>query len=230
MIQHINKNQTRHIYTIEDPIEYSFANIKSKITQRELGEDTHTFAQALKHAMRHDPDVIVVGEMRDPETAAAVISLAETGHLVISTSHAPYAAQTVERIIDLFPNEERFLIQMRLASLLSAVLCQTLVPRADGSGRVAAAEIMLINSAIRNLIREGKLTVLANSIRDYRHAGTVTLDEALVTLYRLGTITVNAVSTYCHDPEEVNRLLTEMTVRTETIKRKIVPNVMTGVS
>ena len=114
--------------------------------------------------MRHDPDVIVIGEMRDSETAAAVISLAETGHLVISTSHAPYAAQAVERIVDLFPHNERYLVQMRLASLLSTVLCQTLVPRACSSGRIAAVEIMLMNTAIRNLIREGKLTLLADAI------------------------------------------------------------------
>ena len=136
MIQYINTTQTRHVLSFEDPIEYSHTNIKSKITQRELGSDTNSFAEALKHALRHDPDVIVVGEMRDSETAAAVISMAETGHLVISTGHAPYAAQTVERIVDLFPSNERVLVQTRLASLLDAVLCQTLVPRANGSGRM----------------------------------------------------------------------------------------------
>ena len=170
MIEYINANQTRHILSFEDPIEYSHANIKSKITQRELGDDTYSFAEAMKHALRHDPDVIVVGEMRDSETAGAVISMAETGHLVISTGHAPYAAQAVERIIDLFPYDERYLIQMRLASLLTAVFCQTLVPRADGSGRIAAVEIMQVSSAIRNLIREGKLTLLADAIRDYGQA------------------------------------------------------------
>jgi len=108
MIQYINANQTRHVLSFEDPIEYSHPNIKSKITQRELGGDTYSFAQAMKHALRHDPDVIVVGEMRDSETAAAVISMAETGHLVISTGHAPYAAQTVERIIDLFSSQRAF--------------------------------------------------------------------------------------------------------------------------
>jgi len=207
LIAHINANQTRHILTFEDPIEYSHPNIKSKITQRELGGDTHSFAQALKYALRHDPDVIVMGEMRDSETAALVISLAETGHLVITTSHAPYAPQAVERIIDLFPHAERALVQMRLASLLSAVLCQTLVPRADGSGRIAAVEIMLVNSAIRNLIREGRLTLLSNALRDYGSAGSTTLDEALAQLYSDGTITMETVMKFCHDHEEIGRLI-----------------------
>jgi twitching motility protein PilT len=206
MIQYINANQTRHILSFEDPIEYSHPNIKSKITQRELGADTLSFAQALKFALRHDPDVIVVGEMRDSETAAAVISLAETGHLVISTGHAPYSAQAIERIIDLFPFQERALVQMRMASLLNAVLCQTLVPRADGSGRIAAVEIMLVNAAIRNLIREGKITLLAGALRDYGPSGSFTIDEALLKLYRQGIITWETVNKFCHDPEQICRL------------------------
>jgi pilus retraction protein PilT len=213
MIQYINANQTRHILSFEDPIEYSHSSLKSKITQRELGGDTLSFAQALKHALRHDPDVIVIGEMRDSETAAAVVSMAETGHLVISTGHAPYAAQTVERIIDLFPHNERFLIQARLASLLNAVLCQTLVPRADGSGRIAAVEIMMVNTAIRNLIREGKLTILADAIRDYGQNGNTTLDEVLFKLYWQGTINMETVLKYCRDPEEINRLTSHTLTR-----------------
>ena len=213
MIQYINANQTRHILSFEDPIEYSHPGIKSKITQRELGGDTYSFAEALKHALRHDPDVIVVGEMRDSETAAAVISMAETGHLVISTGHAPYAAHTVERIVDLFPHNERFLVQMRLASLLSAVLCQTLVPRADGTGRIAAVEIMMVNAAIRNLIREGKLTMLAEAIRDYGQGGNTTIDEALFRLYWQGTITMETVIKYCHDPDEISRLTSNILTR-----------------
>lgn len=206
IIQHINANQTRHILSFEDPIEYIHTNVKSNITQRELGGDTYSFARALKHALRHDPDVIVIGEMRDSETAAAVISMAETGHLVISTSHAPYAAQAIERIIDLFPFDERFLVQMRMASLLNAVLCQTLVPRANGLGRIAAVEIMMVNAAIKNLIREGKITLLANAIRDYGDSGNVTLDEALIKLYWQGIITMDTVIRYCHDPGEIGRL------------------------
>jgi twitching motility protein PilT len=209
MVQYINANQTRHILSFEDPIEYSHTDIKSKITQRELGSDTNSFAEALKHALRHDPDVIVVGEMRDYETAAAVISLAETGHLVISTGHAPYAAQTVERIVDLFPYNERFSVQMRMASLLDAVLCQTLVPRADGSGRIAAVEIMQVNAAIRNLIREGRVTQVTDALRDYGKSGNVTLDEALFKLYWDSVITMETALKYSRDPEEIRRLNSE---------------------
>ena len=220
MIQYINANQTRHIVSFEDPIEYSHRNIKSKIIQRELGGDTLSFTQALKHALRHDPDVIVVGEMRDSETAAAVISLAETGHLVISTGHAPYAAHTVERIVDLFPYNERYLVQMRMASLLTAVLCQTLVPRANGHGRIAAVEIMLVNTAIRNLIREGKLTLMADAIRDYGQGTNTILDESLSKLFRNGIISAETVKKYCHDPEEINRLTSKLFTRMKSLVYK----------
>ena len=216
MIQYINANQTRHILSFEDPIEYSHTNIKSKITQRELGNDTYSFAEALKHALRHDPDVIVVGEMRDSETAAAVISMAETGHLVISTGHAPYAAQTVERVIDLFPHNERFLIQMRLASLLDAVICQTLVPRSDGSGRIAAVEIMQVSPAIRNLIREGRLSQLGDAVRDYGRGGNVTLDEALFKLYWDNVITKETALKYSHDPEQIGKLTSDTLTRNKS--------------
>jgi twitching motility protein PilT len=210
IIEYINTNQTRHIVSFEDPIEYSHRNINSKIIQRELGGDTLSFSQVLKHSLRHDPDVIVVGEMRDTETAAAVISLAETGHLVISTSHASNAAQAVERIVDLFPHNERSLEQMRLASLLTAVFCQILVPRASGSGRIAAVEIMLVNTAIKNLIREGKITLISDAIRDYGQGSNTTIDESLCKLYREGFISINTVKKYCHDPEEVNRLTSNL--------------------
>ncbi len=221
MIQYINANQTRHVLSFEDPIEYQHPQMKSNITQRELGGDTYSFAQALKHALRHDPDVIVVGEMRDSETAAAVISMAGTGHLVISTGHAPFAAQAVERVIDLFPHDERFLVQMRLASLLNTVLCQTLVPRADGSGRIAAVEIMMVNAAIRNLIREGKITLLANAIRDYGESGNVTLDEALFKLYWQSAITMETVIKYCRDPQEISRLTSNILTRPKSPPHKI---------
>jgi twitching motility protein PilT len=213
MVQYINMNLTKHVLTFEDPIEYSHPNIRSRITQRELGGDTHSMAEALKHAMRLDPDVIVVGEMRDSETAAAVISLAETGHLIISTSHAPHAPQTIERIIDLFSPDERHLVQMRLASLLSAVLCQTLVPRANGIGRIAAVEIMQINAAVRNLIRESKITLMSNAVRDYRENGNSTMDESLVELYRRGLISMDTLRSYCVDQDEVRSLLTEAITR-----------------
>jgi len=207
MVHHLNQVATRHIFSIEDPIEYFQPNIDSVITQRELGHDTLSFPQALKHVLRHDPDVILVGEMRDTETASAALSVAETGHLILTTSHAPYAPQAIERIIDLFPPAERYLAQSRLASLLIAVLSQTLVPRADGSGRIAAVEIMLGNTAVRSLIRDGKIYQLSNAMRSYRNIGMVTLDEALVNLYTRRVIDAKTLFAYCADSEEVEKLL-----------------------
>lgn len=207
MLNHINTRKTCHIVTIEDPIEYTFNNLRSAITQRELGVHTHSFARALKHVLRQDPDVIMVGEMRDLDTAAAVLTLAETGHLVLTTGHAPSAHQCVERFIDLFPPEQRYLAQMRLASLLIAVVCQTLVPRMDGSGRIAAVEIMLGTTAVANLIREGKVYQLPNVIRTSTQEGMQTRDQSLVYLYLEGIIGGEAVLTVCQDREEVERLI-----------------------
>jgi twitching motility protein PilT len=207
MISHINTHKTCHVVTIEDPIEYTHSNLRSVITQRELGADTHSFAQALKHVLRQDPDVILLGEMRDLETAAAVLTLAETGHLVLTTGHAPSTYQCVERFVDLFPPEQRYLAQSRLASLLVGVLCQALVPRADGSGRVAAVEIMLGTSAVANLIREGKVHQLPNVIRTSTQEGMETLDQALVRLYLKGIISGQSVLNICQNRDEVERLI-----------------------
>ncbi len=213
MIQHLNTNDSRHILTIEDPIEYVHPSINCAITQRELHSDTHSFDEALRHALRQDPDVILVGEMRDLETAASVLSLAETGHLIISTGHAPSAPQAMERIIDLFPLHERNLAQSRLASLLIGALCQTLVPRADGSGRIAAVEIMMANSAVRNLLREGKTYQLPNAIKTHRDEGMISLDEVLVELYLKGLITGESVVSYCNNRQEVERLIGKLEVQ-----------------
>lgn len=213
MLNHLNINDSRHIVTIEDPIEYVHPCLNSAITQRELFSDTLSFAQALKHVLRQDPDVILVGEMRDLETAAAVLNVAETGHLVLSTGHAPSAPQAMERIIDLFPLHERPLAQSRLASLLIAVFCQTLVPRADGSGRVAAIEIMLADSSVRNLLREGKIHQLANAIRTHRELGMISLDEALVDLYLKRVITMEVMYKFCNDRKEVEAIIGGSKVR-----------------
>jgi twitching motility protein PilT len=213
MIQHLNTTESRHVVTIEDPIEYVHQSIKCAITQRQLGSDTHSFAAALKHVLRQDPNVILVGEMRDLETAAAVLTLAETGHLVMSTGHAPSAPQAIERIIDMFPLHERPLAQARLASLLIAVLCQVLVPRADGSGRVAAAEIMLANPPVKNLIREGKIYLLSNVIRTHREIGMITMDEALVSLYLKQVISGETLMSFCNDRQEVEKLIGTVEVK-----------------
>jgi len=185
MIRHLNENKSCHVVTIEDPIEYIHPSIKCAVTQRQLGSDTFSFAEALRRVLRQDPDVILVGEMRDLDTAAAVLSIAETGHLVLTTGHAPSASQAIERVIDLFPPYERHLAQTRLASLLLAVMFQALVPRADGSGRIAALEIMLANAPVRNLIREGKIYQLPNVIRTHRDIGMISLDESLVEVEKL---------------------------------------------
>jgi twitching motility protein PilT len=209
MIEYLNLSESRRVVTIEDPIEYTYDNKKCTITQRELGHDTLSFAEALRHVLRQDPDVILVGEMRDLETASAALTVAETGHLVLTTGHAPSASQAVERIANMFPPHERSLAQTRLASLLLGILCQALIPKADGSGRVAAIEVMLANSAVRNLIREGKTFQLPNTIRMNTQQGMELLDQALVRLYRSGAITREMVYNFCNDRDEITRLTGE---------------------
>jgi twitching motility protein PilT len=212
MIQHLNSTTNSHVVTVEDPIEYVHPNIKCSVTQRQLGTDTLSFANALKHILRQDPDVILVGEMRDIDTADAVLTIAETGHFILTTGHAPSAAQTVERVVDLFPPHQRHLAQSRLASLLVGVLCQVLVPRANGTGRIAAVEVMLGNPAVKNLIREGKVYQLPNVIRTHRELGMISLDEALVNLYLKGTISGKSVLEVCNDREEVEKLIGKIRV------------------
>ncbi len=207
MIDYLNNTTSRRVVTIEDPIEYIYTSRKANITQRELGSDTHSFAEALRHVLRQDPDVILVGEMRDLETASAALTIAETGHLVITTGHAPSTYQAVERIIDMFPPYERQLAQTRLASLLIGIMCQALVPKVDGKGRAPAVEIMLANSAVRNLIREGKIHQLPNAIRTHARLGMQLLDQALVNLHRSGVINRDNVYAYCNDRDEVEKLI-----------------------
>ena len=207
MINYLNETEHRRVITVEDPIEFMYTSDKCTITQRELGGDTRSFAEALKHMLRQDPDVILVGEMRDPETAAMALTVAETGHLVLTTGHAPSASQAVERIIDMFPPHERPLAQSRLATLLVGILCQTLVPKIDGKGRVAAVEVMLASPAIRNTIRDGKIYQLPNAMLTQARMGNVLLDRALTDLHRKGVISRESVLAYCNDPEEVTKLL-----------------------
>ena len=207
MIDHLNHLGGLHVVTIEDPIEYVHKTIKCAVTQRQLGKHTHSFAQALKHILRQNPDVILVGEMRDLDTAAAVLNVAETGHLVLSTSHAPSAPQAIERMVDLFPPHERYLAQMRLSSLLVAVICQTLVPRTDGSGRIAAVEILMANQPAKSLIREGKLYQLPSVIRTHHSSGMVSRDDSLIDLYDRKIITRDTMFSYCSDRHEVESIV-----------------------
>lgn len=207
MINYLNDTQTRSVITIEDPIEFFYTNNKCVITQRELGGDTKSFAEALRRVLRQDPDVILVGEMRDAETASAAITLAETGHLVLTTGHASSASQTVERVIDLFPTQERPTVQSRLASLINGVLCQALIPKADGSGRIAAVEILLASPAIKSNIRDGKIYQLPNIMTTQAQSGMVLLDTVLVNYYNKGIISRENVLSFCNDQDEVAKLL-----------------------
>ncbi len=205
MLNYLNSTERRRVVTIEDPIEFVYTSDKCTITQRELGDDTKSFAEALRHVLRQDPDVILVGEMRDLETASAALTIAETGHLILTTGHAPSAYQAVERIIDLFPPHERPTVQSRLASLLLGILCQSLVPKVDGSGRVAAIEVMLATPAVRNTIREGKIYQLPSTMITQARLGMVLLDNALLNLYRKGVISRENVLSFCNDQDEVTK-------------------------
>ncbi len=184
MINHINVNRKSHIMTVEDPIEYVHEDKVSIINQRELGTDTHSFADALKHVMRQNPDVILVGEMRDLETIQLAITAAETGHLVFSTLHTVDAAQTIDRIVDVFPPQQQAQIRTQLSVTLQSVISQTLLPTKDNSGRVAAFEVMVATPAIRTLVREGKTHQLYLDIQTGAEHGMQTLDGCLLNLVK----------------------------------------------
>lgn len=189
MVDHINKTLSKHIITIEDPIEYIYPHNQAMIHQREVGRDVETFAQALRSALREDPDIILVGEMRDYETISAAISAAETGHLVLSTLHTTSAAQTVERVIDACPIEGQKQIRSQFANVIRGVITQQLLPLADGTGRVIATEIMVANAAICNLIREGKTIQIPSLIQSGKREGMHLLDDDLKDLVRLDKVT-----------------------------------------
>ncbi len=207
MIEHINRNLARRIVTIEDPIEYVLQDRRSVITQRELGRDTRSFAAALKHVLRQDCDVIMVGEMRDQETIAATLTAAETGHLVLATLHTPSAPEAVDRIVDVFPAHQQAQVRTQLAMTLAGVIAQRLALRADRSGRVAVCEVMVGVPAVRNLIREAKTPQMVNVMQTGREHGMQTLDQALRDLYRAQVITLDEALLHTADPENLRRLL-----------------------
>ncbi|MGE0143250.1 MAG: type IV pilus twitching motility protein PilT [Planctomycetota bacterium] len=192
MIDWINQNRDVHIITIEDPIEYYHEHKKSQVTQREVGNDVPSFAEAMRRALRQDPDVILLGEMRDLETTSAAISAAETGHLVFGTLHTTGAARTVDRIIDQYPTEQQEQIRSQLAVALVAVISQILVPTADGKGRVAAYEVMITNPAIENHIRKTETFKIPSVMQTSRRQGMQLMDEALLDLWRAGRISKEA--------------------------------------
>jgi len=206
MIRRINESATRHIITVEDPIEYLHQPVRSVVTQRELGTDTAGFSQALRAALRQDPDVILVGEMRDPETISTALTAAETGHLVLSTLHTNGAVETINRIIDSYPPHQQQQIRVQLAANLNAVISQQLIPLQAG-GRTAALEVLVTNPAIRHLIREGKAHQIQSSLQTGAAQGMQTMDRALFSLYEQGRILRDDVPDYSFDREEANRLL-----------------------
>ena len=201
IIDKVNKTRDAHVITLEDPIEYLHQHQMAMVNQREIGIDSGSYANALRAALREDPDVILVGEMRDLETISVAITAAETGHLVLSTLHTIGAASTVDRMIDVFPAHQQQQIRIQVANVLEAVISQQLVPTADGRGRVAAFEVMHANHAIRNLIREGKTHQLMSVIQTNRKLGMITMDEALTQLYFTGKITKDDAIEFAQDVE-----------------------------
>jgi twitching motility protein PilT len=204
MVDAINRVRPCHIVTIEDPIEYLHDNVRAAVSQREVGTDTDSFDQALRSVLREDPDVVMVGEMRDLESISAALTIAETGHLVIATMHTNDSAQTIDRIVDVFPPDRRPQIQVQLAGTLLAVLYQRLLPKV-GNGMVAAYEVMVGVPAVRNLIREGKTRQLRNVVATHRADGMQTLEASLTDLIRLGVIDYKCAMDASLYPQDIPR-------------------------
>lgn len=207
ILNDINENQEKHILTVEDPIEFVHANIKSIVHQRELYTDVPDFASAVKAALREDPDVVMVGEMRDLETMRTAITAAETGHLVFSTLHTNDAVGVIERLIGSFPGNEQSVARQRIAHALKAVVAQNLVPRADNQGRAVVAEILMVTNAVANLIESSKSKQIYSVMESSSQQGMQTLDQALAKLAISNTITLEAAQRMCRDPESFNKLV-----------------------
>jgi twitching motility protein PilT len=207
LIDVINRERDVHIMTVEDPIEYLHKHKRAVVNQREVGADTHSFANALKHVLRQDPDVILVGEMRDLETIQTAITAAETGHLVFATLHTQDAPQTIDRIIDAFPPYQQQQVRVQLATTLQGVVTQQLIQTWDGRGRAVAAEVMVATPAIRNLIREAKVHQIYSAMQAGGRYGMVTMDHSLARLVGAGKISVDMALQRCHDVQELQRLI-----------------------
>ncbi|MFC4804179.1 type IV pilus twitching motility protein PilT [Filifactor villosus] len=207
MVDHMNQFRGEHIITIEDPIEYLHRHKNSMVNQRELGKDTLSFGNALRAALREDPDIILVGEMRDLDTIATALTAAETGHLVMSTLHTIGAAKTIDRVIDVFPPHQQQQVRTQLSSVLEAVISQQLMPRSDQTGRIVSLEIMTATPAIRNLIREGKTHQIQTIIQTNAAAGMKTMDSWLTDLYKQGKIDKETFIKYAVDYDEVKKFL-----------------------
>ncbi|MBW3663965.1 MAG: PilT/PilU family type 4a pilus ATPase [Actinobacteria bacterium] len=207
MIDLINTNRPVHIMTVEDPIEFLHRHKRSVVNQREVGTDTYSFAAALKHVLRQDPDVILVGEMRDLETIQIALTAAETGHLVFGTLHTQDAPQTIDRVIDVFPPHQQEQIRVQLAGALQGVVCQQLLKTSDGAGRTVACEVMVATPGVRNLIREGKTHQIYSAIQAGAKHGMVAMDQSLATLVKRGTVTYDEAAENCSNMNEFNRLV-----------------------
>ena len=207
LVDIVNTERSCHIMTVEDPIEFLHRHKASIVNQRELGTDTHSFGEALKHVLRQDPDVILVGEMRDLETIQTAITAAETGHLVFATLHTQDAPQTIDRIIDVFPSHQQQQIRVQLATTLQGVVTQQLLQTADGRGRAVVAEVLVATPAVRHLIREGKVHQIYSVMQAGGRYGMRTMDASLAQLVKAGKITQQLAIERCHDPEELNRLM-----------------------
>jgi twitching motility protein PilT len=206
MVDLANREREDHIMTVEDPIEFLHSHKRCLVNQREVGEDTRSFANALKHVLRQDPDIILVGELRDLETISIALTAAETGHLVFATLHTQDAPQTVDRMIDVFPTNQQQQIRVQLAGALQGVVCQQLIPTADGNGRVVGVEIMMATPAIRNLIRDGKTHQIYSALQAGGRHGMQTMDQHLADLVRRGYISYEKGLERCHHAEDYNRL------------------------
>jgi len=207
LIGYINTNHSRHVVTVEDPIEYIFKNEKSIISQRELGTDTFSFGRALKSVLREDPDVVFIGEMRDLETFEAALTIAETGHLVFTTLHTNDASQTPSRIIDAFPRNQQTQVRQQLANVLAGVISQRLIQKASGKGRVVACEVMIANSAIKSLIREDKVHQIQSIIQTSASEGMITLDKVLADYVSRGEITLEEALKWTSDIKEFKQMV-----------------------
>lgn len=211
MIDYINDNRNEHILTIEDPVEFVHKSKKSVVHQRELGQDTRSFANALRSALREDPDIILVGELRDLDTISLAITAAETGHLVMGTLHTSSASQTIDRIIDVFPQGQQQQIRIMLSNSLTGVFSQTLLPRlqenGEKKGRVMAQEIMIVNGAIANLIREGKTSQMYSAIQTGAQHGMITLESSLANLYKQNLISAEDALAKSSRPDDLRRLI-----------------------
>jgi twitching motility protein PilT len=207
LVDVVNQERACHIMTVEDPIEYLHKHKTSIVNQREVGSDTHGFAQALKHVLRQDPDVILVGEMRDLETIGTAITAAETGHLVFATLHTQDAPQSIDRVIDVFPAHQQQQVRVQLSTTLQGVATQQLLQTADGKGRVVASEVLVATAAVRNLIREGKTHQIYSVMQAGGRFGMQTMDASLAGLVRAGKVSAELALDRCHDPEELTRLV-----------------------